>query len=404
MRNILFVDDEEAVLDSLQDSLRTHRRRWNMSFACGGESAISQMASDSFDVIVSDIRMPGVNGVEVLQYAKDHHPKTVRIALTGYADDTSTIELTKVAHRFLTKPCSIKDLDSTICRDSGLVAAFDLPAVQELAGATGRLPVGDSVQQKLMQCLNADDISVGELSVVVEKDVALTAKVLQLVNSSFFRRKSTILCARQAVTYLGIDVIRSLLLADQLFNSSQELTDNSKLDVKALHRHSMLCSSIAKAIAPDDEIAAASMTAGLLHDIGKLLIARSKPELIDSLHDENSHQWVDATLEREILGCTHAEVGGYFLNLWGIPTEVVEAVTFHDNPSSVFSSKLDAVGVVHFSNYFANSFAKGFSKDNQGLSLEEKLDANLIANLGLEEKIGEWREIAMDVANDNELD
>ena len=133
MKKILFVDDEPAVLDGLEDSLRKFRRRWDMTFACGGDAAISKMTDSNYDVVVSDVRMPGLSGIEVLQYAKDNHPNAVRIALTGYADENNTIKLTELAQRYLTKPCAVDELDEVISRDTGLIEAFDNPIVQELA-------------------------------------------------------------------------------------------------------------------------------------------------------------------------------------------------------------------------------------------------------------------------------
>lgn len=396
MRNILFVDDEEAVLDGLQDSLRTHRRRWNMNFALGGEAAMSQLAEGTFDVIVSDVRMPGVDGVDVLQYAKDHHPKTIRIALTGYSDDANTIKLTKLAQRYLTKPCSVADLDDAICRDSGLVEAFDLPVVQELAGSAGRLPIGDSVQQQLMRCLNTDDNSLESLADIIEKEPALTAKVLQLANSAFFRRQSSVTSARHAVSYLGFDVMRSLLLADQLFNTPSDCHTPNRLDIEALSEHSNLCSIIAKAITPENDPMPTAMTAGLLHDVGKIVIARSRPELLPQLlmvSDEGTKTWVDTERERDILGCSHAEVGGYFLNLWGIPTDIVEAVTFHDDPGKIFTKDLDAIGIVHISNYLAHWVRSGSDKED----VEKKLDTDYIFRWDAMEKVDDWRQLAFDI-------
>lgn len=399
MRNILFVDDEVDILESLQDSLRSLRRRWNMQFACGGESAISHMAEGSFDVIVSDIRMPGVDGLEVLQYAKDNHPEILRIALTGYSDDSSTIKLTKLAQRYLTKPCSVDELNSVICRDSGLVTAFDLPVVREMAGSAGRLPAGDSVQRKLMECLNSDDTSAEDVADIIETDVALTAKILQLVNSSFFRRQSSIVSARHAVGYLGVEVIRTLLLADQLFSESEESQLPDEYDAKALYKHSMLCSSIAKSIVPTENLMSVSVTASLLHDVGKLIIANSRPELVPDLLCKvpgGNTEWVDSDTERKILGCSHSEVGGYILNLWGIPTEIVEAVTFHDNPSSVSTKSIDAVGVVHLANYLSHWVVQ---EDKDDL-LDHKLDFDFVMKVDAMDKVVQWQEIALDVYSD----
>lgn len=390
MKKILFVDDEPAILDGLQDALRKHRRRWDMTFACGGEAAITEMSSKCYDAVVSDVRMPGVGGVDVLQYAKDKHPKTIRIALTGFADEKSTIKLTALAQRYLTKPCAIDDLDDAITRDSGLIEAFDNPYVQELAGGAGRLPASDNARKLLLDKLNSTEGSVEDVADIIEEDLALTAKILQLANSSFFRRQTSVSSARHAVSYLGVDVIRSLVLADQLFERSEEIPKMDYFDIDALRRHSLMTSTIAREIAPKTDIATVAMTAGLLHDVGKIVIALQKPEIIGSLVNVSGgapYEWVDSATERDIIGCTHAEVGGYFLNLWGVPTSIVEAVTFHDDPAAVFTREFDAVGVVHMSNYLAHW---GASKDG-GEAVENKLDREYMKNVKMADNEELWK-------------
>lgn len=399
MKKVLFVDDEPAVLDGLEDMLHKHRRRWDMTFACGGDAAISEMTDTSYDVVVSDVRMPSVGGVDVLKYAKENCPNAIRIALTGFSDEGSTIKLTELAQRYLTKPCSVEDLDDAITRDSGLIEAFDNPRVQELAGSAGRLPADESIQSKLLACLNSSEGSVEEIAALVEDDLALTAKVLQLANSSFFRRQVSVVSARQAVTHLGIEVIRSLVLADQLFEKSNEVPKMDYFDIHAMHRHSQLCSLIAREIATSPEMATVAMTAGLLHDVGKLLVAIDKPELVASLvgaQEGPPYTWISVEREREILGCTHSEVGGYFLNLWGVPTPVVEAVTFHDTPSEIYVRELDAVGVVHISNYLAYW---AVSKE-PNTSVQGKLDEEFVNSIGMNDRLEEWKATAIKIAEE----
>lgn len=396
MKKILFVDDEPAVLDGLQDSLRKHRRRWDMTFACGGEAAISELSKKDYDVVVSDVRMPGVNGVEVLQFAKDKYPHAIRIALTGFADEKSTLKLTTLAQRYLTKPCAIDDLDEAITRDSGLIDAFDNPVVQALAGSAGRLPASANTQQVLLDRLNSTDGSIEDIAIVIEEDMALTAKILQLANSSFFRRQASVVSARHAVSYLGVDVIRSLVLAEQLFERSQSIPKMDYFDIDALRKHSLLTSTIAREISPTSEIASVAMTAGLLHDVGKIIIALEKPELIASLVNVESgapYEWVDAQTERSIVGCTHAEVGGYFLNLWGVPSSVVEAVTFHDDPAAIVTREFDALGVVHVSNYLAHWGAS----EQVSEAMENKLDRDYLASVQMAGNEELWKSYTVDI-------
>ena len=395
MKKILFVDDEPAVLAGLEDLLHGFTHCWDMKFICGGEDAISAMNQADYDVVVSDIRMPGVDGLEVLEHAKDNHPTATRIALTGYTDDKSTIKLTRLAQRYLRKPCSMEDLDEAISRDCGLIEAFDNAVVKELAGKAGRLPGTSSSHNDLLELLDTNNSSVKEITNIVEKDVALTAKVLQLVNSSFFRRQRSIDSASEAVSYLGADTLRSLVLANQMFEMTKGLPKLLGFDPALLQGHCVLTSTIARELVPDNEQSATAFTAGLLHDVGKIIIALEKPELIPALvGDTNGHEnsWVNQESERDILGCTHAELGGCFLNIWGLPTPIVEAVTFHDNPACVFSKQFDAVGIVHVSNYLAH-----WSVDStDDMRIHTKLNRDYLENKGVIEQLGTWQTQAVD--------
>lgn len=390
MKKILFVDDEPAILDALQDSLRQHRRRWEMTFACGGDSAIAQLRGSEFDAVVSDIRMPIVNGVDVLKYAKERQPKAIRIALTGYSDSESTIQLTTLAQRYLRKPCSVEELDDAISRDSGLIEAFDNEQVKTLAGSAGRLAIGNDSRRSLIEVLNSSDGSAEDIANIVEQDVAMTAKILQLANSSFFRRQQSVISAKQAVSFLGVDVLKSLVLANQLFEVSQNLPKQVGFNTSLFFEHSMLTSTLARNMTDNEQLNASAFTAGLLHDVGKIIILAKKPHVIPDLVDQTStiaNCWVSESAQREILGCTHAEVGGCFLNLWGIPTPIVEAVTFHDSPASVHSKELDSVGIVHVCNYLAH----WLSADAGDEYVELKLDRDYLSQLGVAERVSDWK-------------
>lgn len=400
MRKILFVDDEPAILEGLQDLLHGHRRRWDMTFICGGEAAITAMNDANYDVVVSDVRMPGVGGVDVLEHAKANHPQSIRIALTGYSDEKSTIELARLAQRYLRKPCTLEDLDEVILRDCGLIEAFDNSVVKELVGKSGRLPTSESSHLALLDLLDAGNSSIEEITAIVEQDVALTAKVLQLVNSSFFRRQRSISSANEAVGYLGADILRSLVLANQMFDMTKGLPEITGFDPNSLRQHCVLTSTIAKELIDNKDLSMTAFTAGLLHDVGKLIVAREKPELVPALvgnSDGRTNSWVNPEAEREILGCTHAEVGGCFLNLWGLPTPIVEAVTFHDCPANIFTKEFDAIDIVHVSNYLAHWTCA----DSPDECIEARLDKEYLQKREVYDQLDTWKEQATDAYKDS---
>lgn len=113
-RRILFVDDDPRILAGLQGLFRRERARWEMVFALGGRHALDQLGKDAFDVVVTDMRMPEVDGASVLQAVMESSPWTRRILLTGYADDEALARARPMLHQLLDKPCTASTLRDAI--------------------------------------------------------------------------------------------------------------------------------------------------------------------------------------------------------------------------------------------------------------------------------------------------
>jgi CheY-like chemotaxis protein len=111
---ILFVDDEPRILDGIRRMLHARRREWSMHFAVGGDEALKQLAALPIDVIVSDLRMPGMDGATLLSIVKQRSPNVFRIVLSGYAEPKDLAQARPVAHRLLTKPCDLRTLQAAI--------------------------------------------------------------------------------------------------------------------------------------------------------------------------------------------------------------------------------------------------------------------------------------------------
>ena len=112
-----------------------------------------------------------------------------------------------------------------------------------------------------------------------------------------------------------------------------------------------------------------------------------------------ANSWVSTEMEREILGCTHAEIGGCFLNLWGLPTPIVEAVTFHDCPANIYTKRFDAIDIVHVSNYLAH----WTSADSSNERIEASLDKEYLKNRMVYDQLDCWKEQAMDAYKDSAM-
>ena len=110
MRRILFVDDDPRILEELRDMLRPQRHDWEMAFAPSGDAALALMQASPFDVIVSDMRMPGMDGAALLARVRQEYPQVVRIVLSSHTELSTALRVVPVAHQFLAKPCDAEML------------------------------------------------------------------------------------------------------------------------------------------------------------------------------------------------------------------------------------------------------------------------------------------------------
>lgn len=348
MKRILFVDDEQRILDGLQGLLRKQRKQWDMVFALGGQQALTELERGPFDVVVSDMRMPGIDGVALLQTVKERYPATARIILSGHAERDAVVRALPVAHQFLSKPCDAEVLRTVVERACGLQALLQDENVRSVIGRVDRLPSVPRTYWELTQAAGEPDVGLADLARIVEQDAAMAAKVLQLVNSSYFGLAQRQTSVQQAVSYLGVELLKALALTAHVFVAAAvPAVQGFSLD--AMQEHSVLVARIAKRLCADKKRASEAFTAALVHDIGKIVLAMSVPERFgEVLRNAGETERPAHVVEKEVLGVTHAEVGAYLLGLWGLPLGIVEAVAYHHQPELALPT--DTLVAVHVAN------------------------------------------------------
>ncbi|WP_436717802.1 response regulator [Roseiconus lacunae] len=348
---VLFVDDEPNVLSGLRRMLRQQRSVWNMHFANGGEAALQWLAEHECDVIVTDMRMPGIDGAELLNRVSELYPKTVRLVLSGQSEHEKIFRAVGPAHQFMSKPCDPKLLVNTIERACGLHGQLQDPKLKGLISQLSSLPSLPKVYSDLVKDLESEDASIERIGKQIGSDVAMTAKVLQLVNSSFFGLPQRVSCPEHAVSLLGLNVIRPLVLTAKAFSQYENVSVRG-FKLQKLIDHSLSVAMLARKIAEmessDPHTVEDSFIAGMVHDIGKLILAHNLPgdysEVIDSSEQTSIPLHV---IERKVFNASHAEVGAHLLGLWGLPHPIVEAVAFHHRPSDANNDRFSPLTAVY---------------------------------------------------------
>jgi HD-like signal output (HDOD) protein/CheY-like chemotaxis protein len=386
--HVLFVDDEQAILDGLRNSLRKERKRWDMTFALGGQQALEEMKKTPADVVITDMRMPGMDGAELLRHIQRDFPAAARIVLSGQAERESIMRALPVTHQFLHKPCDGETLRAVIEQTHALHKLMQNPALTALVGKLERIPAVPSTYTELSRLAADPKSDSAGFAKVIEMDVAVCAKVLQLVNSAYFGLGQKIVSIRPAVTYLGVEIIKSLVLSSTSF-SDKAISEVKGFSPDRLQQHSMLTAVLAKKIVSNPALADAAFTAGLLHDIGALvLLHAAPPDYVRALERKKELKGDSAAAEREIFGVTHAEVGAYLLGLWGIPFPIVEAVAFHHRPNEVAPESRALVAAVHMASGLVEEMTDADDKSREpGSDIDSsgRIDVSFLREAGLEE-------------------
>ncbi len=388
-KRILFVEDN-AVLLQMYQSMLDGDAQWDVFTAESGHLALELMEQQSFDVVVSDMRMPRMSGLELLTTVRDRYPGTSRIVVSGLNDQEEVARSLGSTHQFLAKPFDLKALRNTLDRIRGLDAYLRDDRVKALVGKFKNLPSFPSLYVEVMKELNAEDPSVENIAGVIARDPAMTAKMLQIVNSAAIGLSRKVGSPFEAVQFLGLGTVRSLVLSAHIF-SCFEQTNIKGFSVSELWDHGMKTGRIACMIMQYEQAEPSDVEdayiAGMLHDIGKLMLADGMTaqfqETIALAAERNVH--VQET-EKEILGATHAAVAAYLLGLWGLPASIVEAVAFHHHPASSDSRALGPLTAVHVANVLEHELSR---TGLPGRSAE--LDVNYLAAVRCDNRVNAWR-------------
>lgn len=381
---LLFVDDEPNIIQGLKRSLFNMRSEWDMFFALSGEEALDIMSRNTIDVIITDMRMPEMDGAELLNRVRNLYPQVVRIILSGYSEQEMILRSVNVAHQFLNKPCDIEILKNTINQVLDSQSVLENELLVKLINGIDKLPSMPRLYNTLANEIKSPDTSLQKIGEIISRDPAMTAKILQMVNSAFFSLPQKITDPHQAVILLGIDNLRALLLYTHLFSILKEKPLSLVL-MQDLWKHSLLVGSVAKEIAQTEwqnqQLAQTAFSAGILHDIGKLILLQIG-DYWSMAKKWTNHDWRHCIeMEYEVLGTSHAEVGAYLLGLWGINESIATPVAYHHYPAKLTGNVSRVVLAVHVANGLSAATSSSDGAYDVNLDLKYLEAVNMIYKL-----------------------
>jgi HD-like signal output (HDOD) protein len=405
MKRILFVDDEASILSGLRRALHGQRREWDMVFYTSPVEALAMMAGGAqFDVVVSDMQMPDMNGADFLGKVMESYPLTVRLALSGHTDASNLLKANTVAHQLLSKPYDPRKLVILIKRACTLRDHLSSAALNQKLLEVAGVPSIPKAYHRIQQELQSEEPEIKSITKLIEQDIGLSTKILQLVNSAFMGLKHPVSDIVHASTLLGLDHIKALVLMVEVFSMEMDSRLRKRINMDALWFHSLWVAErakrIAEAFSSEHTAASDAFTAGLLHEIGQIVLAQQLPEEFATAFDHAQEKNVSLLkAEQELFGSTHAAIGGYLLELWGLPDPVVEAITFYDFPTALPEEiHEDGEGdtwipltALHAAFYFSTET----NQEELG-TFPFELDARHLERMNVLDRLEEWRELCVD--------
>ncbi len=401
MTRILFVDDEPNVLNGLRRMLRDRRQIWDMAFVDSGMEAINLLARERFDIIVSDMRMPVIDGAMLLSQVRKLYPYMTRIILSGHSEREAIMKSVRLAHQYLSKPCDPQELKQVLQQTAAMRWLLSSDDLINLVSQIESLPPLPHSYSLLIKALETEGVTLERIGELISQDMGMATTVLKLVNSAFFGLPNQVASPTQAVSLLGLDIIKGLVISQGLFETLK-VQQVPGMSFEALWRHCQAVGCLAKKIMQtenqDRVLIDQAFIAGIMHDVGKLVLATIKTKeynaVIKAVHKSN-HPVI--TVERKVFNVTHGEVGAYLLGLWGVHENVVGAIALHNNP--VYTSALGGgsgrllLAAVHAANVFDHQLRViNPTYARPGLEQGFLHDANLL------EKIPAWERACQELA------
>ncbi len=353
-KKILFVDDNENVINGIQRQLRPYREQWETFFASSACQALDLMAQQAIDLIVTDILMPDMRGDQLLKKVSHDYPGTVRMILSGYADEETLKSGLEVAHQYLSKPCSAEMLREAISQVFKIQACVNNPRIIASVGDPNQLPSLPKIYHELNSAIANDNTTASDIAKIFSQDMVLSAKLLHLINSPYFGLNRKISNLTDAVNLIGVKKLNNLVVSVHV-KTAFPVNDPTMMGyMEYLWQDAARVAELARLIAlsenQQDDRPDQAYLSGLLHNLGLLIfLSRGGDKLKTLLGLLNQTETKAAELETAIFGFTRSEAAAYVLSLWKIPPRIIEAILLQNSPNETDYEGINALTALHVS-------------------------------------------------------
>jgi HD-like signal output (HDOD) protein len=252
------------------------------------------------------------------------------------------------------------------------------------------LPSLPALYLELTDALQSENTSLRQIEEIIEKDIGMATKILQLANSAFIAAHGRVSSLHEALSLIGAETVRSLTLSIHVFSQSSR-EPATAAHYSALWVHSVAVAALAQRIAmletKKKAISDEAFTTGLIHDVGKIVLLSELPnEYRKVIQEAEGRPQSFHEMEMQHLGCTHGQVGAYLMSIWGLPSTIVQAVEYHDRPSEIGGQEFTPLTAVHCADVIVSS------SDTAHVNRDVEFDDEYGQALGIADKITGWSE------------
>ena len=351
---ILFVDDEKKVLSSLKRLFYNKKEEWEMDFVLGGRDALKQVREIEYDIVISDMHMPNIDGAYLLEQVQAISPYTLRFILSGYTDIDLVKKTLKATHKFFHKPCPKDKLEKIINRVVFLRKLLPDKSLREKINQIGVLPCNPLIYAMLVEALSKSDLK--RFQDTLYYDVCMFLNLFKIIMNSFFVEAKGIYSFFKLLHNIDLSILKTVFLSQEIFLDYSDFTFKD-FSINEIWRHSRVVAYLSKTIAEnlykDKKFIEDCFIAGLLHDVGVFLMLLIFKERYLNFLKNNFYKSDFEKKEIDEFKCSHALLGAYLAGIWGANVNIVEAIAFHANPSLIKKKKLSPLSIVHFAGVFA---------------------------------------------------
>lgn len=364
-KTILFVDDEMQILRALKRLF--YKSEYHILLANSGKEALELLDGEQVDMLITDMRMPVMDGHELLQIVRGKYPNIIRIALSGYTDKQVVLSALdkNLAKIYMFKPWDNEEMQNVIKNLFIFEAVLKDVRLLDIINNLKNLPTIPKLYNSISLMVENEE-PISEIAKCIEGDPAIASRILRIANSAYFGSKTGDI--KQAIMFIGLVNVKNIILTNSVYGNEY----SNQKEIEETFQHSNftnlilndLYSKLLKKNLPND-----SKSAGLLHNIGKGIMLMNFKEL----YTKEQNQIID---EIKKLGVSHQKIGCYILNWWELPLPIVESAMFHHSPGNKNIFNKELVAAVHIAQHYAWRFLKKEPQDELSIDAVKILGLN----------------------------